>query len=70
MYKTAPDCEFVAYIKDLKNMYDDGRADYTAQSLMHLADNKYKAYIQSGEWGQPSEEQAEIVALTTKLDVL
>ncbi|KAL7559272.1 hypothetical protein ACA910_014622 [Epithemia clementina (nom. ined.)] len=69
-YKTAPNCEFVAYIKDLKNIYDDGRADYTSQSLMHLADDKYKAYIQSGEWGQPSKEQAEIVALTTKIDVL
>ncbi|KAL7566514.1 hypothetical protein ACA910_006424 [Epithemia clementina (nom. ined.)] len=37
---------------------------------MHLADNKYKVYIQGSAWGQPSKEQAEIVALTTKIDVL
>ena len=61
------DSEFVAYIKDLRNMYNDGRANHTSAQLMVLAENKYKERVQSGDWGQPSEEQAEIVALTAKL---
>jgi hypothetical protein len=69
-YRAAPDKEFVLYIKDLKNQYEDGRANYTAQEVMVLAENKYKAYKQSGEWGKPSDEQAEIVALTSKINVL
>lgn len=69
-YKQAPDKEFVSYIKDLRNQYDDGRSDYTSEDLMVLAENKYKAIVQNEEWGQPSEEQAEIVALTSKIDVL
>ena len=57
----------MAYIKDLRNMYNDGRANHTSAQLMVLAENKYKERVQSGDWGQPSEEQAEIVALTAKL---
>ena len=35
------DSEFVAYIKDLCNMYTDGRANHTSAQLMVLAENKY-----------------------------
>ena len=61
------DSEFVSYIKDLRNMYNDGWADYTSEQLMVKAENKYKQRVQSGAWGLSSEEQAEIVALTAKL---
>ena len=37
---------------------------------MILAEQKYKGQLLSGEWGNPSEEQAKIVALTAKIDVL
>ena len=53
------DSEFVSYVKDLRNMYNDGRADYTSEQLMVKAENKYKERVQSGAWGLPSEEQAE-----------
>ena len=37
---------------------------------MLLAENKYKNLKQAGEWGNLSEAEAEIVALSAKIDVL
>ena len=37
---------------------------------MLLAENKYKNLKQTGEWGNLSDAEAEIVALNTKIDVL
>ena len=37
---------------------------------MLLAENKYKNLKQSGEWGKLTEEEAKIVALNAKLDIL
>ena len=37
---------------------------------MLLAENKYKNLKQSGEWGNLSDAEAEIVALNAKIDVL
>ena len=42
----------------------------SAEQLMMLAENKYKSHLLSGEWGNPSDEQAEIVAITAKIDIL
>lgn len=69
-YKTAPDYNFVSYINDLWNNYIDGRSDPTSDQLMHLAENKYKERVQSGEWKKLSESQEEIVALTATINAL
>ena len=61
------DKDFVDYMKYLRNMYNDGRANYTSEQLMVFAENKYKEQVQTDSWGQPSKEQAEIAALTAKL---
>ena len=37
---------------------------------MLLAENKYKSLKQSGEWGKLLDEEAEIVALNAKIEVL
>ena len=36
---------------------------------MTLAENKYKSCLLSIEWGNPSDKEVEIVALTAKIDV-
>ena len=69
-YKTAPDEEFVTYIKDLKSQCDDGRATFTAEDLMVHAENKYEAHLLDEEnaWGKPTEEQEKIVAMSAKIN--
>ena len=37
---------------------------------MLLAENKYKSWKQSGKWGKLSDEEAEIVTLYAKIEVL
>ncbi|KAL7573662.1 hypothetical protein ACA910_008349 [Epithemia clementina (nom. ined.)] len=66
----APDPKFIKYIDDLKDEYEDGRANYTTQEVMTLAENKFKSPIQTGEWAKPSDEQVEIVALTAQVETL
>ena len=36
---------------------------------MTLAENKYISCLLSGEWGNPSDKEVEIVALAAKIDV-
>ncbi|KAL7565367.1 hypothetical protein ACA910_013587 [Epithemia clementina (nom. ined.)] len=69
-YAHAPDPKFIKYIDDLKDEYKDGCANYTAQEVMTLAENKFDARVQTGEWAKPSDEQAEIVALTAQVETL
>jgi hypothetical protein len=69
-YQKAPDEEFRLYIKDKKRDYEEGAVDLTAEALMTYAANKYNARVQSKEWSKPTQEQADIVALTAQLQVL
>jgi hypothetical protein len=66
-YQVAPDAQFRQYIRDRKNEHEDGRADITHDALMLMAEQKYQALIQSGEWSKPTAEQSEIVAMQAKL---
>ena len=69
MYLTTPNKECGDYSKSLHNKYEDSRANYTGEHLMTLAEQKNKGRVLSGELGSLSEVQAEIVALTAKIDV-
>ena len=71
-YKAAPDDEFMVYIKDLKSQCDDGRATFTAEDLMVLAENKYEArpFDEEYTWGKPTEDQEKIVAMTAEINSL
>jgi len=68
-YKAAKDKQFVAYIKRKEEQYEEGSA-LTQDDLMTHAANKYKIIKQKGEWQSPSEEQAKILALETKVKSL
>ena len=62
-YLQVKDKEFVRYIQDLKNQYEDNTSDLTSDQLMLYAENKYKSRVQAGTWAKPSKEQEDIVAL-------
>ena len=71
-YNTAPDEYFITYIKDKNRQVDDGRATYTAEELMMLAENKYEASLldEDNASGTPSDELEQILAMTAELKVL
>ena len=60
-YKVATDGKFVQYIEQKEMEYFDG-VHMTTDSLMQLAENKYTARVDRGEWGGKSEEQKQIIA--------
>ena len=68
-YKVAIDRTFVQYIQMKETEYFDG-ADIVPDRLMLLAENKYAYLVERGEWGGQSEEQKQIIALTTTISKL
>ena len=68
-YKACSDPHFVKYIKDRQDEYNDG-ADYTVETMMEKAINKYRNLMEDGEWRQPSEQDKQILALTAALNKL
>ena len=66
-YKSVKDKEFVDYIKKKKDTYDEG-TDITPTALMDTALTKYNQLVQDNQWGQPTEEERKIVALTAQLE--
>ena len=65
-YLSSRDVTFRRYIEKKQEDYDDGTA-FTVDGLMNLASNKYKTLVQAGKWMAPTDEQAKIIALETKL---
>ena len=51
-YAAASDNGFRKYIKKKEEEYDDGN-DITAEELMVLAENKYKAMVENNTWNAP-----------------
>ena len=68
-YLSASDRDFVEFIKRKKDAYDEGE-DITADSLMVMAENKYRTLVQEERWNALSPEQTQIVALTAQLSKL
>jgi hypothetical protein len=68
-YKATSDKEFVKYIDQKKNDYDEG-INVTPIKLMLLAANKYKTMKQDNEWNAPSIEQEQIIALRAQINKL
>lgn len=68
-YKTVSDKEFVKYIDQKKNEYDEGK-DISSSQLMLLAANRYKTMKQDQEWNAPSIEQEQIIALQAQVNKL
>ncbi len=66
-YQSASDREFICYIKQKWDAYDNG-GDIQPEALMTLALNKYKTLLKQDMWNAKLEEQEQIMALTTELD--
>jgi len=65
-YMCASDGEFVRYMKQKKDSYDDG-TDMTPEQLMTFALNKYEILSKQDLWNAKTAEQEQIVALTAEL---
>ena len=65
-YLSSRDITFRRYIEKKQEDYDDG-TPFTVDSLMNLASNKFKTLVEAGKWMAPTDEQAKIIALETKI---
>jgi hypothetical protein len=68
-YKTVPDKEFIRYIKEKEDVYDDG-TDTTPEALMLRAADKYKRIVEAKEWKAPSPGHEKIIALEAAIKKL
>jgi hypothetical protein len=68
-YKSVPDKDFVRYIKEKEDSYDDG-TDKAAGALMLRAADKYKRMVESKEWKAPSPENEKTIALEAAIKKL
>jgi hypothetical protein len=66
-YEAASDKEFVKYIKNKEDEYDDG-AEITENQLMESALNKFKIRQAKHIWNAPMEEEEKIIALEAKIE--
>ena len=65
-YATASNKTFVAYIAKKEDEYDEGQ-DVKADSLMLLAENKYKAMVEGKRWNAPDAQMEKIIALEAQI---
>ena len=65
-YQSASNNEFVRYIKQKKDSYNDGK-DIEPEQLMMLVLNKYKILKKQNSWNAKSPEEEQIVALSAEL---
>ena len=68
-YLAASDKNFVKYINEKKDRYEEGE-EIDADKLMQLADNKYRLLKERDEWDAPSAEEEKIMALQAAVDNL
>jgi hypothetical protein len=66
-YNSVTDIEFKNYIKQKKSAYEDGTLNLEEDQLMMVAENKFDALVQAGDWNQPTREQEQIIALTATI---
>ena len=69
-YKSAPNAEFVQYVKHKENMYEEAEIEMTAQKLMGLATTKYNTLKEQELWDQENQAGDEIVALKAEIALL
>lgn len=68
-YVAASDKTFVTYIERKQEEFDDGQ-ELTPESLMTLADNKFKNLKQKEIWNAPSPEEEKLLALEAEMKTL
>jgi len=65
-YAAASDKTFTAYIAKKEDEYDEGQ-DINADTLMLLAENKYKAMVEGKRWNAPDAQMEKIIALEAQI---
>jgi hypothetical protein len=66
-YLNASDKAFVAYIEKKKDDWEDDTAQFTVDSLMLIAVNKFGNLKATGGWNAPSAEEEKILALQVEV---
>jgi hypothetical protein len=66
-YQTVEDEDFHAYVMMRKGMWEDGTVSFTANQLMNLVENHYKARVENGTWKMVTKKDERIVALETQI---
>jgi hypothetical protein len=65
-YLNVTDRDFVRYMRNKKDAYDDGE-DFTIEQILTMSLIKFQILKYSGKWNSPSPEQEQIVALTSEV---
>jgi hypothetical protein len=68
-YAAASDSDFVQYMKEKRNCYEEEQPMDT-DSLMQSALNKYNIAVQTGRWNAPDKKDATIFAMRTEIETL
>ena len=68
-YQAASDRTFVRYINEKIERYEEGE-DIHSDTLMQLADNKFRLMKERGTWDAPSAEEEKILALQAEVEKL
>ena len=69
-YKTAPNTDFVQYIKHKESLFEEAEIEMTPQKLMGLALTKYNTLKEQELWDQGNQEGDEIIALKAEIAML
>ena len=69
-YKSAPNADFVQYVKHKESSYEEAEIDMTPQKIMDLAITKFNTLKEQGIWDQGSATNDEIIALKAELALL
>lgn len=66
-YEEVEDSDFVSYVKNKRSMWEEGQTPLNLQMLMTNCENKYKIWVQTGEWKAPTKQSEEFAAMKAEL---
>ena len=69
-YETVEDTEFHSFITHLRHDMINGKLEITEDSLMIAAENRYLSLKETTMWKKGSDKDAQIIALTARLETL
>ena len=69
-YKTAPNADFVQYIKHKESQYEEVEIEMTPQKIMSLAITKFNTLREQDMWEQDNNANDEIIALKAEIALL
>ena len=66
-YKTAPNADFVQYVKHKESLYEEAEIEMSPQKLMSLALTKYNTLKEQDQWKQSDQAEDQIIALKAEI---